>query len=131
MIGLDTNILVRILVKDDEKQASLAIDFIKKTEVQVVINSVVFCELVWVLESCYNYPKEEIIECLSSVLKTKQFLIPEKEIIRQSLNLYQETKIDFSDALIAYKNKTEDCKYTITFDKQAAKTNLYKLLSDV
>jgi predicted nucleic-acid-binding protein len=128
MIGLDTNILVRILVKDDEEQATLAIDFIKKNRSQLVINSIVFCELVWVLESCYDYSKEEIIECLVQVLKTKQFLIPEKEIIRQSLDLYKKAKIDFSDALIAYKNKLENCNYTITFDKQAAKTDLYKLL---
>jgi predicted nucleic-acid-binding protein len=128
MIGLDTNILVRILVKDDEEQANLVINFIKKNRSQLVVNSIVFCELIWVLESCYDYSKQDIIDCLVQVLKTKQFLIPEKEIIRQSLDLYKKTKIDFSDALIAYKNKLENCNYTITFDKQAAKADLYKLL---
>lgn len=128
MIGLDTNILIRILVKDDEAQANLAMDFIKKNKSLTIINSIVVCELVWVLESCYDYSKDEIINCLSHILKIKQFLIPEKEIIRQSLNLYQKTKIDFSDALIAYKNELENCDYTITFDKQVAKTDLYKLL---
>lgn len=128
MIGIDTNILVRILVKDNEEQANLVLDFIKQNTSPIVINSIIFCELVWVLESCYNYSKEEIVEGLLHVLKIKQFLIPEKEIIKQSLNLYRQTKIDFSDVLIGYKNKLENCHYTITFDKQAAKTDLYKLL---
>lgn len=130
MIGIDTNVLIRILVKDDENQAQLAFDYITKSCINssIIINSIVFCEVVWVLESAYNYTKEEIINCLLHILKTKQFLIPDKEIIRLALTLYQETKIDFSDALIGYKNKLENCNFTITFDREAAKTNLYKLL---
>jgi predicted nucleic-acid-binding protein len=111
-----------------QESATQSMDFINKSKSPIVINSIVLCELIWVLESCYDYSKEEIIHGLSHVLKVKQFFIPEKEIIRQSLNLYQKTKIDFSDVLIAYKNKLENCNYTITFDKQAAKIDLYKLL---
>jgi len=130
VIGIDTNVLVRILVKDDEKQAQLAFDYITDScaDSLVIINNIVFCEVVWVLESAYNYTKEEITDCLSRILKTKQFLIPDKESIRLALKLYQETKIDFADALIGYLNEKQNCEFTITFDKEAAKTNLYKLL---
>lgn len=130
MIGIDTNVLIRILTKDDEKQAQLAFDYIASScsNSSIVINAVVFCEVVWVLESAYNYTKEEIINCLLHILKTKQFLIPDKEIIRLALTLYQDTKIDFSDALIGYLNKQQNCEFTITFDKEAARTDIYKLL---
>jgi predicted nucleic-acid-binding protein len=130
VIGIDTNVLIRILVKDDEKQAQLAFDYTTSTHTNslIVINSIVFCEVVWVLESAYNYTKKEIIVCLLNILKTKQFLIPDKEIIRLALKLYEESKIDFSDALIGYLNKKQNCNFTITFDKEAAKTDLYKLL---
>lgn len=131
MIGIDTNVLVRILVKDDEKQSQLAFDYITKnrSNSSIVVNSIVLCEVVWVLESAYKYSKKEIANCISCVLKTKQFVIPEKDVIRLALKLYQETNIDFSDALIGYTNKLLNCEFTVTFDIKAAKTDIYQLLS--
>ena len=93
-----------------------------------VINHIVICELVWVLESAYKYDKKQIIKALECILKVKQFLILEKNSVRSALKLYAETTIDFSDALIGYVNKEASCEFTITFDKATSKTSIYKLL---
>ncbi len=131
MIGLDTNVLVRILVRDDSNQAQAALDFINKncnSNSPAYINSSVLCELVWVLESAYDYSKDEIVQAISLLLKTRNFVISEKENVRDALKLYKEHKIDFSDALIGYSNLSQGCEYNVTFDKKAAQTHLYQIL---
>jgi predicted nucleic-acid-binding protein len=132
MIGIDTNILVRLLVKDDEKQTSLAANYIKNNCVnsKAIINHVVLCELVWVLESAYKYERVDIVDAIEHILRTKQFLVLEKESVRSALELYENNKLDFSDALIGYINIDSDsnCKTNLTFDKEAAKTDIYTLL---
>ena len=128
VIGIDTNILVRIITHDDEKQSQIALDYVSNSSTPFVINHIVICELVWVLESAYKYDKKQIIKALECILKVKQFLILEKNSVRSALKLYAETTIDFSDALIGYVNKEASCEFTITFDKAASKTSIYKLL---
>ena len=128
VIGIDTNILVRIITRDDEKQSQIALDYVSNSSTPFVINHIVICELVWVLESAYKYDKKQIIKALECILKVKQFLILEKNSVRSALKLYAETSIDFSDALIGYVNKEEGCEFTITFDKATSKTSIYKLL---
>jgi len=128
VIGIDTNILIRIITRDDEKQTQIALDYISNNSTVFVINHIVICELVWVLESAYKYDKKQIIKALDCILKVKQFLILEKSSVKSALKLYAETSIDFSDALIGYVNKEASCEFTITFDKATSKTQIYKLL---
>lgn len=71
MRGLDTNVLVRYLVRDDKKQAEKASAYIHKITAsgkRCYVNHIVLCELVWVLESAYEYSKER------SLRYSKKFL---------------------------------------------------------
>ena len=66
MIGIDTNVLVRHLVQDDLRQSREATRVITKQRTRDdpgFINRIVLCELVWVLESAYGYPKDTIVTC--------------------------------------------------------------------
>jgi predicted nucleic-acid-binding protein len=56
MIGFDTNVLARYLVRDDPG----------------LINRIVLCELVWVLESAYGYSKDTIVAVLEKLLRTSK-----------------------------------------------------------
>jgi predicted nucleic acid-binding protein len=57
VIGIDTNILVRIITRDDEKQSQIALDYVSNSSTPFVMNHIVICELGWVLESAYKYDK--------------------------------------------------------------------------
>ena len=57
MIGLDTSLLVRYLVGDDKRQSEAADKLVSNGDL-FFINLIVLCELVWVLESCYDLKKE-------------------------------------------------------------------------
>ena len=67
MIGLDTNILVRYIVRDDARQTAAATRLIESrcsTDDPGLITLVVLCELVWVLDRGYGYTRPAIAEVL-------------------------------------------------------------------
>lgn len=120
MIGLDTNILVRYLVMDDKKQAEKASRYIESAAdsgEQCFINVIVFCELIWVLESAYGYRKNEIADACENILVTKQFEFESKDLLRSALSEYRSGKADFADYLIGKVNKAKGCNHTISFDR--------------
>ncbi len=132
MKGIDTNVLVRYLVQDDPVQSKQAIRFIEEectTETPGFINEVVFCELVWVLESAYGYERALIVKVLEKILTTRQFEIHNPEIIWQALHGYKNKTADFADHYITHLNAKQGCDYTFTFDKKASKLEHFELLN--
>jgi len=131
MIGLDTNILVRLFVMDDARQAEKAAAYIRRAETEgkkCFINPVVLCELVWVLESAYEYGKPEIAGLLEKMLMIKQFDIDSKDIVRQAVHDYRHGNADFADYLIGRINKHKGCEQTVTFDKALKGVGLFEVV---
>ena len=131
MSGLDTNVLVRYLVGDDEKQAQKAsarIRAIAASGESCFISSIVICELVWVLESAYDYEKMEICDVLEKLLITKQFEIENKDIVRQAIHDYKAGDGDIADYLIGRFNQDKGCDITYTFDRALKGCSLFSVL---
>lgn len=131
MNGLDTNVLVRYLVKDDAGQAKMAADAIKniiRSDGRCFINHIVLSELVWVLESAYGYAKKEITDTLEKILMTRQFEIESKDILNQAINDYSSGKGDLADYLIGRINQAEKCTTTLTFDRGLKGSSIFRLL---
>lgn len=131
MIGLDSNIVIRYLVQDDEAQAHKVNRFIEKEltpEHPGFINHVTLIEVAWVLKRCYGASKPELVNILESLLTTKQLLVENIEIAWKALRAFETGNGDFSDAIIAYSNQLQGCEHTVTFDKKAAKLKPMKLL---
>jgi predicted nucleic-acid-binding protein len=132
MKGIDTNVLVRYIVQDDPEQSKQATQFIEKTIISedslIFITGIVLCELVWVLEAAYEYSKEDIASVLEKILKIRQFHIDHSRILWNALHDYEQLNIDFSDSYIAHLNILNECEYTVTFDKKAARLKHFKQL---
>ena len=120
MIGLDTNVLVRYLVKDEKKQAARATAYIRKAIDEgemCFISSIVLCELVWVLESAYDYERKEIFSILEKILLTKQLEVESQDMVRQAVHEYRQGSGDLADYLIGRTNQAHGCGHTVTFDR--------------
>ena len=120
MIGLDTNVLVRYLTRDDPVQYAKAAAFISAAAdrgEQLLVNTAVLCELVWVLGTAYDYSREEIAATLDQMFATAQFDIERLDDARRALNDFRATKADFSDALIGRINRSVGAEHTVTFDR--------------
>jgi predicted nucleic-acid-binding protein len=128
MIGIDTNVLIRYLVRDDLSKAQEASRIIERESDSILINSIVLCELVWVLESAYECSKKSIVSVLKKILSTKQFEIPNRSLIWRALDLYENCKADFSDILLGMENQAQKCSTTVTFDKNLNNIGIFELL---
>jgi predicted nucleic-acid-binding protein len=125
MIGLDTNFVIRYLVQDDPKQSAQASRLIANAVtngVMLGISQVTLCEIIWVLEQCYSVNKSDLIIVLKQLLQTQQIRVENDTIAWQALRDFeQHSGVDFSDCLIGRQNEANDCFFTYTFDKHAAK----------
>jgi len=131
MIAVDTNILVRFLVRDDEKQAELARKRIKEAEVRrerLKIPLLVVLETVWVLESAYNKTRSEILETIRDMRQMPVFDFEADSVVDGLLNDAPKHKADLADILIARAAEATGCESCITFDKGAAKLPFFSLL---
>ena len=123
MASLDTNVLVRYLVKDDAKQHAAASRTIAKlaSEGEISIPVTVALELEWVLRSCYGVDKIEVINTYTRLLETDGLHFHDEASIERALSLYSEQPADFADCLHVALSLSHDTLPFYSFDKKAAK----------
>lgn len=126
MKGIDTNVLVRYLTQDDPEQSRRAARYIEAGT--CFINCIVLCELLWVLESAYDYPKQVVAQVLEKILMTGEFQVEDHDLAWSALGDYRRTKADFADCLIARRNVAAGCGETGSFDKNTKGLTGYRLL---
>ena len=132
MIGIDTNVLVRYLTQDDEKQSIISTRLINTYEnnaESLFISNIVLCELIWVLERGYKYSKKEIVNVMRGILSTIEFAFEYHEALLLSLSDYEKYSADFSDILLGKINQLYGCEHTITFDTKASSLKEFKSLT--
>ena len=124
MLGIDTNVLVRFLVRDDESQFEKARKLIKRDVTagrRVFVSQLVLLETEWVLRSRYDLSKIEIIAAISGLLDATDVQFEDEPAIETALFVWKERTVDFADCLIGAQNKRLGCRATATFDLRAAK----------
>jgi len=124
MLGVDTNVLVRFLVRDDEVQFEKARKLIKREVAagrRVFVSQLVLLETEWVLRSQYNLPKNLIIETISHLLDATDVRFEDEPTIEEALFMWKDATADFADCLIGAKNRRLGCRATATFDTKASK----------
>lgn len=124
MLGLDTNVLVRFLVRDDEAQFERARRLIKR-EVgageAVLISLLVLLETEWVLRSRYSRQKTEIMEAISGLLDAIELEFEDEAAIEEALYLWKDNVAEFADCLIGAHHRRLGCRATATFDAKAVR----------
>ena len=131
MKGIDTNILVRFLVGDDELQAKKVYNIFKKAELnknELFVPLLVVLELIWVLESVYDITRDKIIDSISELLLLPVLNFEHRSALQQFTQTAHENSYDLSDLIIAHSAKEQGCKTVITFDRKASKYNLFELV---
>lgn len=123
MIGVDTNILVRFFVGEDQAQTAAATRYLsERTESDpAFISLVVVCELVWVLQKSYGYADAKVHQALNSLFESSNIEIERVELLDRAVTEALEIKADISDCIIAALAADAGATKTVTFDKTAAK----------
>lgn len=120
VIGLDTNVLVRLLTADEPVQLKAASRLLAAHDGEpgaFFVNDMVLVELVWVLGRLYGFDTSECLTAIRSLLDSDAFTFEDRERLQQAVALCSEQPSDFADTMIALKNTAAACEYTTTFDK--------------
>lgn len=124
MLGIDTHVLVRYVVRDDEAQFAKAYWLIKgeiDAGEAVFVSLPVLLETEWVLRSRYNISKAEFVAVISALLDATEILFEAEPAIEESLKLWKGSMADFADCLIGAHNRRMGCRATATFDAKASR----------
>lgn len=127
MTGLDTNVLLRYILKDDVSQAVRAERELERDE-RFLIDGIVLCELVWVLEAGYGFSRADIAAALAKILATAQFEIESKDLVLVAVDDFRGSAADFSDCLIGRRNRSAGARETVTFDRSLRGLGGFRLL---
>lgn len=131
MIGLDTNVLVHYIVRDDPAQTALADRCIEhgcSREQPGYVSHLVLAELDWVLGRGHGYPRQMLGEVLATLLSSEAVKIQDAPLVRAALGDFSAGAADFADCLIGLLHPRAECETTVTFDTKAARLPTHRLL---
>jgi predicted nucleic-acid-binding protein len=118
--AVDTNVLLRLLVDDDETQARDAAAFVR-TSGRVFVSHVVLVEASWVLASAYGLGRQELARTIELVLSTDAFHVERAEILGYALANFRQSTADFADCVIAATARAAGELPLGTFDAAAGR----------
>jgi predicted nucleic-acid-binding protein len=120
VIALDTNVLVRYLVRDDAAQARRAkalVDGLDTTGERAHVSDVVLCELVWVLRRAYGFDRARIGAVVRQLLAARQLAFSSTDRLWRAARAFDAGKGDFADYVIHEHGRDAGCGTLVTFDK--------------
>ncbi|GAB3455805.1 PIN domain-containing protein [Massilia terrae] len=123
MIGLDTNVVIRYLVRDDEAAFQITKHLLQsthKTQDKLLISFAVLLECEWVLRSSYRVSKQGVALLLGALLASGEVSFEDEAVVELALRDWQNTSADFADCVIFHAYVRTGCASIATFDRRAA-----------
>jgi predicted nucleic-acid-binding protein len=115
-ITVDTNVLIRAVVRDHEKQAIAADRILKSAEI-IAVTLPCLCEFVWVLRRLYEFDREDIAAAIRALADTENVTL-NRPAVEAGLAILNAGG-DFADGLIAYEGNWLGAETFVSFDKKA------------
>jgi len=115
-ITVDTNIVLRVLVQDDQKQAQAAAKLLKEAEI-IAVCLPCLCELVWVLRNGYRYSRADTSLAVRTLLGARNVRV-NQAAVQAGLNML-DAGGDFADGVIAFEGAWLGGETFVSFDKKA------------
>lgn len=132
MIALDTNVLVRLLVKDDPDQFAIAVAVIEaagETDEACCLSDAVLCETAWVLASEYGARRADILAALTKIASERRYAVDDPEGLAEALRAYADGRADFADYLIGVRAQRKGARTIYTFDRRLRNRGGFTCLS--
>jgi predicted nucleic-acid-binding protein len=131
MPALDTNVLVRYVVRDDSGQLAAARRLIDRCVAEgqsLFVPVTVTLELEWVLRASFGYVKDDVLQVLSSLFSAAELFFESERALEVALQLYREGSADFADCLHVALAAEAAEQPLWTFDRGAAKVTGARLI---
>jgi predicted nucleic-acid-binding protein len=115
-VAVDSNVLVRAVVRDDRAQAEIAAKWLRKSRLLVVALSAL-CELVWVLRRVYGFKAAEVADAIRA-LTSADNVETNRPAVEAGLAML-DADGDFADGVIAYEGRWLGAETFVSFDRKA------------
>lgn len=126
MLAVDTNVLVRLLARDDPKQAQAADQFVAKG---AWVSHLVLAETLWVLDAVYERSAPQLMAALDLLLAHENLTLQDADTVRAALNHFRaKPALGFSDCLVLEIARKAGHLPLGTFDRGLAKLEGVKRL---
>lgn len=129
MIALDTSILVRYFVAEEDADSRKAASFIEaelSAASRGFVSAVTVCEIVWLLRSRYGFAYTSQVAIIRLLLDATQIVVEHRESVAEALD---SNHVDIADAIIHFIGAKHGCSVTMTFDKKFARLEGVELLA--
>lgn len=131
MIGLDTNILLRIWLNDDPAQnerIDALLDEHGSLPGSLLVSDVVLAEALWTLRTRFQQDDAAQLLAVRSLLEESAFAFEDREAVSAAAALFEQASCGFVDCLIAAKHARLGCSFTATFDRRMGKLPSVKII---
>ena len=119
MHAVDTNLLVRLVVRDDAGQVNAAEAFVAKG---AWVSHLVLAETLWVLDAVYNRSPAQIANAVDRMLIHKELTLQDAEVVALALDHFRSrSSLSFSDCLVLEIARKAGHLPLGTFDRNLAK----------
>lgn len=131
MMAVDTNVLVRYLVRDHREQAEAARALLQSATAEKPAYACreVVVELVWVLERAYGYSPDRIAAILEELVATEGLVVEAPDDVAVAAFRYRSGGAGFSDLMVLAAARRAAALPLYTFDRKAARLEGVELLA--
>ena len=121
MGAVDTNVLVRLLIRDDASQAVAASEFIEKG---AWVSVLALAEAIWVLANVYKHSAQELAAVIAMLLNHERLSLQDSDAVAQALDLFRaRPSLGFADCLILQLARKAGHLPLGTFDRALARVD--------
>jgi predicted nucleic-acid-binding protein len=120
MIGIDTNILLRLWLNAEPAQSKRIDQLLAEhggLPGSLLVTDVVLVEAVWTLKSAFEQDKHAQLIAVRSLLEETAFAFEDREAVAAALTLFESGLCGFADCLVVAKHARQGCDFTATFDR--------------
>lgn len=119
MLAVDTNVLVRLVVRDDPDQVRAAEEFVAKG---AWVSHLVLAETLWVLESVFELSHAQVVRAIEMLLNHRDLTLQDADVVSEALGHYRmRNKVGFSDCLVLEIARKAGHLPIATFDRDFAR----------
>jgi predicted nucleic-acid-binding protein len=127
MRAIDTNVVVRLITRDDPRQATAAESIVKGG---AWLSVIALAETAWVLDSVYEFSRKQLIAALEMLLDHEHIVVDQPAIVERAIAVFRSRpRVTFSDCLLIELARQAGCLPLSTFDRDLARLESAELIS--
>ena len=129
MKAVDTNVLIRFLVGDEQEMMQKVCDLFEQAQERrerLLITTPVLLEVFWVLQTSYDFGRADILDAVETLAALPALEFERNFLPENLVECGRGTNLDLADILIGLSARAQGCETTLSFDKRALRSNLFE-----